>query len=93
MKKRYVAKISDNLGKLHDYELSPRFDTIQDCLKYINTNRGVIKIEIFLYQAFSTLLVGNHFENGKAMYSFCFGGSFIRVYDLEQGRFIAGFDL
>lgn len=82
-KKRYEARVSDNLGKLHDYNLGPSFNTIQECQNYIDTK--LCLIEELLSSAFSKILWLNH--------QICLSGSFIRVYDTQQKRFITGFDV
>lgn len=89
-KKVWVAKCSDNLGKLHDFELSPRFADIRECQKFINENCKIM--EFLLDEVFNKILIGGHYENGVAHYKFCLGGSFIRCYNLEQKRFCDGFD-
>lgn len=89
-KKCWVAKVSDNLGNLFDYELSPRFESIYDCQKFIDEHCTIL--EWLLKKAFDVILVGGHYDNGQRKYSISFGGSFIRCYNIKQQRFADGFD-
>ena len=86
----WVAKCSENLGRLFDYELSPHFKDVRDCQDYIDKNLKVI--EFLLSQAFSKIIYGNQWKNGKQLYQISFSGSMIRCYNLNQKRFADGFD-
>lgn len=92
MKNRYVAKCSSNLGRLFDYELSPRFDDPRKCLEFIEKDKNIIIIEYLLSRAFYSIN-GFYYENNERKEKFFFSyGTMIRVYDLEQDRFCTGFD-
>lgn len=92
MKNRYVAKCSVNLGRLFDYELSPRFDDPRKCLEFIEKDKEIILIEDLLSRAFYKIN-GFYYEDNKRIEKFFFSwGSMIRVYDLVQDRFCDSFD-
>lgn len=84
----WVAKISDNCGKFFDYDLSPKFDDIMDCQKYINEH--LKDIEKLLQDAFKLIL--DQYDSVTGHFTISFGGSFIRCYNVEQHRFCTGFD-
>lgn len=89
--KKWVAKCSENLGKLFtDYELSPRFESAQECQEYIDKNLQII--EYLLYTAFQKIIWGNHWKDEKRQYLFSLGGKMIRCYNIKQKRFFDGFD-
>lgn len=92
MGKRYVAKCSANLGKLFNYELSPRFDNSIDCLEYIQNSKDIILIEEYLSSAFYRINSFYFEDNKKKQKLFFSSGSMVRVYDLEQNRFCDSFD-
>lgn len=84
----WVARVSNNLGKLFDYDLSPKFNDIYDCQKYIDEK--LKEIEKKLQNIFDEILTQYNIVNKR----FCinFGGHFIRCYNIEQQRFCTGFD-
>lgn len=88
--KVWVAKCSDNLGKLFEFELSPRFADVQECQKFIDEHCQIM--EFLLDECFNKILYGGHYENGVPHYKFCIGGRFIRCYNVQQKRFCDGFD-
>lgn len=85
----WVAKISDNLGKLFDYELSPRFESIYECQKFIDEN--LKDIETSLSYAFIKILF-RKYEKGILSPSLFISGRFIRCYNITQKRWCDGFD-
>lgn len=87
-RKCWVAKCSDNLGKLHDYELSPRFESIYDCQQYIDDNLKFL--EGRLDDIFTEILLFHGKSTGH--YFITLGGSFIRCFHVYQKRFATGFD-
>lgn len=93
MRKRYVAKVSSNLGKFHESELSPRFESVHECLEFIKTNREILITEYLLSEAFYSINSIYYDENDNKKIRFIIRrGSMIRVFDLEQNRFCDSFD-
>lgn len=89
--KEWVAKCSENLGKLFtDYELSPRFENAQECQEYIDKNLKIV--EYLLKEAFHQIILKNNWKDGKQQYQLSLGGSMIRCYNIKQKRFADGFD-
>lgn len=92
MKNRFVAKCSVNLGKLFDYELSPRFEDCRDCLEFIHSDKSCCLIEHYLTQAFYELN-SFYYKDGVKHRQFHLNlGSWVRVYDLDDKRFCDCFD-
>lgn len=84
----WVALVSDNLGVFHNYNLSPKFNSIYSCQEYINEH--LQELEEYLTKAFKIILKQDADINKN--YRICTGGSFIRCYNLSQHRFCTGFD-
>lgn len=79
----WVAKISDKLGVLFDYDLSPKFRSIYDCQEYIDNNLKELEGKL------CSIVNECDFKVGKLVFRF---GSFIRCYNIEQKRFADSFD-
>lgn len=84
----WTPRISDNLGKLHELEIGPKFSSIYQCQKYIDDN--LQDLEQKLKIAYSSILKQSDSITGK--WTITTGGSFIRCYNIKQKRWADGFD-
>ena len=80
----WVAKMKI-ANQVIDEELSPRFNSALECLDFIKKNLVILEYLVSEMQTFIDLHIRE-----KICFRF---GSYIRPYNLEQDRFIDGFDL
>ena len=81
----WVAKMKIVDGTIIEKELSPRFDDVHACFDYISRKLCILEYLAEQMQKFIDCEVDNKLVIRM--------GSYIRPYNIEQKRFVDGFDL